>query len=221
MLELRRGSKDTNPVSNRTAAPTRGGRFRAMRALGLLFAFAAAGCDQAANITAPQEPAQLAFALTPDRVAQLLNVVDGSALPSESVVLPGSGDSVAAMLSLPAPGEQQHYLFVESRAVDVPTTFSMGVGSITIDGRTINYVDLNATAEGSSDTNDVGRHGFPTESVVLCMAEPALEPGQSAEIYWLADQNTIVQMHRIQRGDLPAHVCAEIPHFSGFVMGAN
>jgi hypothetical protein len=196
-------------------------RTRVARVLILLLGLFVAGCDQAGNITAPRQQGPLAFALTPERVAELLNVVDGSALPTDGTAQPGNGDEVALMLSLPAPNGQQHYLFVESRAVDVATVFTMGTGSITVDGTTINYIDLNATGVGSSDSNDIGRGGFPAESVVLCLAEPELEPGQSANIYWLADQNTIVQMTRIERGNLPAHVCAEIPHFSGFVMGAN
>lgn len=192
---------------------------RAAGALILALSLVGTACDQATNITAPQDRGPLAFALTPERIAALLDVVDGEVLPTEGTAQPGKGDQVAVMLSLPAPNEQKHYLFVESRAVDVSTLFSMGVGSVTLDGQTVHFIDLNATATGSTDTNDVGRKGFPTESVVLCMAEP--DGVDSPQIYWLADANTVVQMTRVVRGDMPAHVCAEIPHFSGFVMGAN
>lgn len=195
-------------------------RMRAIRVIVLLLAVVTASCDQATEITAPNE-ADAAYALNGKKLAMILNALDGTAQASITVE-PGKPD--VARLKV---GAHTHYLIVDKKAVRQSTEFTMEVGSTTINGKEIRFIDLNATSVGSNTPNDVGSQGFRPRNVVLCMdaASAGLRTADGVDIFLLTDRS-IVRMPKVSKPqDIEAgsttYVCASIPHFSGFVMGAN
>jgi hypothetical protein len=202
-------------------------RIRAMRVVVMLFAIVMVSCDRASELAAPQNPAAAAaaYALNGKEVIQLLNVVDGMDLESTGTVVPRGDARTGALLSLPAANGGNHYLFVEPEAVKKPAEFSMSVKPWTFEYQgqqhTINYLNLTATTLGSTSTNDAGKAGFKARTVVMCLLPPALASGATPQVYWIQNARSIVRMRKVQREGMPDYVCADIPHFSGFVMGAN
>ena len=195
-------------------------RMRAISVIVLLLAVVTASCDRATQITAPSE-VDAAYALNGKKLAMILGGLDGTAQASVTV---GRGQSGVAGLEV---GDFTHYLIVDKKAVRQTTEFTMEIGSTTVNGEEIRFIDLNATSVGSTTPNDVGSQGFRPLNVVLCMdaASAGLTSPDGVDIFLLTDRS-IVRMPKVRAPqDIAAgsttYVCASIPHFSGFVMGAN
>ena len=195
-------------------------RMRAISVIVLLLAVVTASCDRATQLTAPNE-ADAAYALNGKKLAMILGGLDGSAQASMTVA---RGDYGVAALQV---GDHTHYLIVDKNAVRKPTEFTMEVGSATFHGEEIRFIDLNATSVGSTTKNDVGSQGFRPRNVVLCMdaASAGLTSADGVDIFLLTERS-IVRMPKVSKPqDIAAgsttYACASIPHFSGFVMGAN
>lgn len=195
-------------------------RIRMRAVIVLMLAIFTASCDQAAQITAPNA-ADAAYALNAKKLEQILGGLDGQATSSASMIATWQDGNVAGLTV----GGFTHYLIVDEKAVRQETEFTMEVSSRTIYGREIRFIDLNATSVGSPTQNDVGATGFRPRSVVLCMdvAAADLTNPDPVSIFLLTDRS-IVRQSKVSR---PAaingttYTCASIPHFSGFVMGAN
>ena len=195
-------------------------RMRAISVIVLLLAVVTASCDRATQLTAPNE-ADAAYALNGKKLAMILGGLDGSAQASMTVE---RGEYGVAALDV---NGYTHYLIVDRKAVRQTTEFTMEVGATTLNGEEIRFIDLNATSAGSNTPNDVGSQGFRPRNVVLCMdaASAGLTTPDGVDIFLLTDRS-IVRMPKVSAPhDITAgsttYVCASIPHFSGFVMGAN
>ena len=179
----------------------------------VLFAvFASASCERATELTAPDAPA---YALNAKKLAKLLgNLGEGSGTPV--TVDPRGGNDVATITV------GAHTLLIESKAVREAATFTMTAAEQDINGTAVTVFELTATSTRSNATlNDVGSRGF-RRPVVLCLdaADVDVATRRGLGIFWLRDANSIVPMRLVPRMAEP-YVCAELPHFSGFVMGAN
>lgn len=179
----------------------------------VLFAvFVATSCERAADLTAPEGPA---YALNAKKLAKLLgNLGEGTATPV--TVDPRGGNSVANITV------GAHTLWIESKAVREPATFAMTVAEQDINGTPVTVFELTATStRNNAQLNDIGSRGF-RRSVVLCVDASGVDASsrRGLSIFWLKDGTSIVPMRLVPHMSDP-YVCAELPHFSGFVMGAN
>ena len=178
----------------------------------VLFAvFTAASCERAADLTAPAP----AYALNAKKLAKLLgNLGEGTGTPV--TVDPRGGNHVASITV------GAHTLWIESKAVREATTFAMTAEEQDINGTPVTVFELTATSTRSNaELNDVGSRGF-RRPVVLCLdaSDVDVTTRRGLAIFWLRDSGSIVPMRLVPRMAEP-YVCAELPHFSGFVMGAN
>jgi hypothetical protein len=205
---------------------------RAASVFMLLGVVVLSGCERAEDMVAPvadvstEQPRwelPVTEKLSARRINRKLQTIGWWAPPAEGWADPRRHGEL--MLSLEDELGLQHFLFVEHRSMSERALFRMELSSreVMVDGeRTeVAVVDLTATSENGF-TNDVGSAGFKRQSVALCLdGSAAGERPERLRIYYLADDGRLVPMQPL-RGRMSAPwVCASIPHFSGFVMGAN